>query len=859
MRKLVSILTVFLLILISSCSKDDDLGNLPPSEVSNIQTEVMEQTKIKVSWEASEDPNGDAISYDVVVNDKVVASKTSDTFVEFSANDLDFSKGGSIQSGVQNKGATLELLIKIKAYDTNNSVSEEVEVTKSVFVNIPPSNVLNIEAVAIEGTMVRLSWDPSQHPSDDQISYDVVVNGQVIADKTTETFIEFDAVDLIPEKSRKTKGGDLIKGVSLELTIKIKAYDTSDSVSEEVEVKRNVLLNRTPGVFEFASINFDMSSYSNLYVSWYPAIDEDGDVLSYDVYLNDILIADDFIIGSEAFVGNVYYYENYDEYLDNEVTVKVIANDRSGGEAEISQTFNFRDTDVDLGAVSLPYDATLDLTIDENEPDNIVRYRFEVEQETGFYISSDQGVYLNLRGVNGDYIYGGSYVRGESIQAGTYFLEVHNYSEATVSNKIRFSLRSSNATDVDLGILSLPYDNTSDIIIEKIEPDRKIRYDFQVDQEVGYYITSNISADIYLKDVNGNYINSGGSTIEGTNLNAGFYYIEISSYYYNDTDVSGNFSMAIRNTKATDVDLGALTVPYNTNTNYSIPQTEVDNIVGYSFQISEETGFSVFSSTDVNFNLLDNNGNYIASGYRHAFNESLPAGNYYLEVMEYYYNSSASGTFTIVLNDPSVTDVDLGAIAIPYSSSNDFSINYEETDNKIRYTFQIGAETGYSFSTEVGAYLNVYQENGNYVASSYNNVSGTLAAGNYYLEIVNNNGYNGTTGTVNLLFDDPIASDVDLGALSIPYNQSFAFDTTSEIDKKIGYTLSISATANYTIEINSANYDEFVYLYDDVGNLINSRDSGNMTGTINAGTYYVVAGGYNNYSQGTGTLSIDLQ
>ncbi|WP_298314675.1 hypothetical protein [uncultured Aquimarina sp.] len=617
--------------------------------------------------------------------------------------------------------------------------------------NLPPMKVSNIEAEVVEGTLVKISWTEAEDVNNDELSYDVVINDRVVADKTSELSTEFDVANLLTNRSR-----DFQKGLSLELIISIKAYDANGGVSEESIVKRNVFVNRNPGTFEFGNINFDFSYYNWLEVSWYQATDEDGDILSYDVYLNDMIIKENYIIGSDDYdgLGNVSYNENYSQYVDDEIIIKVVANDRDGGVTEISKSFNFRATDVDLGILTLPHDSSVEYMFNEEEVDRRIGYTFQIEENTGYVIQSDE--YLQL----------------------------------TLFN----------------------------------------------DQ--------------------GNYITSNSQRISGESLNPGTYYLEIGEYY-NNSNSSGTLTFVLKDPKESDVDLGTLGVPYEEVLNFSIPSNEPDNKIGYTFQVNEETGVSAFSQSNVNFELRDINGNFITSGYRRASIETIQSGTYYLEVLQYY-NNVNSGSFTLVLKDSDATNVDLGVLSTPYSDSIDFSVSTSEPDGKVRYLFELNESTGYSFTTQSGTYVNLYDSNDNYVNGGYRNIYGeNLNAGSYYLEIVNQD-YNDVSGILDIVLSTPNESDVDLGALSIPYNQSFNFNTTGEIDRKIRYQFNIDSQASYVFEIINENYDDYIYLYDSNGNYLNGSDYNNINGVLSSGTYYVEVAGYSNYA-GSGTLVLDLQ
>ena len=618
--------------------------------------------------------------------------------------------------------------------------------------NLPPMEVTNIEAQVTEGTLVRISWNESEDINNDELSYDVVVNGRVAADRTTELSLIYDVSDLIDDNSKKSQ-----KGLSLELTINIKAYDTNGGVSEESEVKRNVFVNRNPGEFEFSTINFDFSNYNWLEVSWYPAIDEDDDILSYDVYLNDLIIKEDYIIGSDDYdgLGSVYYNNNYAQYIDEEIIIKVVANDRDGGITEISKSFDFRGTDIELGMLALPYNNALDYTINEDEVD------------------------------------------------------------------------------------------------------RKIGYVFEIDENIGYVIRSDEYAQLRLSDDQGNYIAGSSQRISGESLSPGTYYLEVGDYYSNTT-LSGTVTFILKDPKESDVNLNTLSIPYEEVINFDIQNNEPDNRIGYTFEITEDTGFSVFSDIDVSFELKDANGYFITSGYRRASLETIQAGTYYLEVYHYYYNNVEPGSFTLVLNDPNETDIDLGVLNTPYSNSMDFTVARNEPDGKIKLLFEINESVGYYFDTQIGAYMNLYDSNNNYINSGYRDIYGeNLNPGAYYLEIENQN-YNDISGIISMILSNSNESDVDLGVLSTPYDQSFDFNTTNEVDRKIRYQFTVEAQVSYAFQIVNESYDDYIYLYDSNGNYLNGSDYYEINGSLAPGSYYIEVSGYSNQT-GFGTLLFNLQ
>ena len=79
-------------------------------------------------------------------------------------------------------------------------------------------------------------------------------------------------------------------------------------------------------------------------MDWFPSNDADNDLFSYDIYINEKLYVDDFVIRTNlhSSFGSVNIPFQFEELLNQEITIKIIANDRSGGVKEVLKTFNFR-------------------------------------------------------------------------------------------------------------------------------------------------------------------------------------------------------------------------------------------------------------------------------------------------------------------------------------------------------------------------------------------------------------------------------------------------------------------------------------------------------------------------------------
>ena len=611
----------------------------------------------------------------------------------------------------------------------------------------PPVEVSEIDVAVIEGTLVRISWQESQDPNGDDVHYDVVVNNLLVTSNATGNFLEYDITPLLPV----ARNAEAKKGVSIILTVKMKAYDTNNNVSNITEVNRNIYVNRSPKPFQFDNIYMDTSSYNYMEIVWNPAQDDDGDTLSYDIYINEDLLEGNFVIGSNTYdgLGRIQFYQSFYEYINDEIIIKVVAKDSSGGTSEITKSFSFRATDINLGELNLPYENNHTFSISANEPDNKVGYRFSTTESTGLSISSpNQGNYYYLMDINGNHISSGYdrlYI--ESLPAGEHYIEIEGYSN--YSGNFTLSLRDAKATDIDLGELSVPYSNLFNIDSTN-EPDNKIGYKFSIIESSGLYIQQNNSYNsYYLKDSNGNDIYSGYDKLFVDNLPQGNYTLEVE----NNQNTGTNFTLNIADATLTDENLGELEVPFEQFYEFTISNDELDNKIVYYFSITENTGLSLISQTNNNntFTLKDSNGNYLYNGYDRMLIGSIPAGSYSIEI-ENYYSNNASGNFTLFLRDAESTDLDLGLITtLPFSSSYSLSALNNEPDSYILYKFEVNESVNFSFNTSQNSYVYLLDSNKNYISGDYSNHSGSLNSGVYYVRVESSG--NVTNGTLSISFD----------------------------------------------------------------------------------------------------------
>jgi hypothetical protein len=308
----------------------------------------------------------------------------------------------------------------------------------------------------------------------------------------------------------------------------------------------------------------------------------------------------------------------------------------------------------------------------------------------------------------------------------------------------------------------------------------------------------------------------------------------------------------LRDSKETDVNLNQLSVPYEGVHSFNA-SSEPDNYVGFLFSITEATGLFINEGYSNNYYVLfDSNGNWIRDGYNRLFMNSIEAGNYELRA---YNDQNLTSDFTLILQDPTLTDVDLGSLTIPYLENYTFVIGDDEPDNVIAYNFSVTETTGIVLNSNSQNYYRLLYSNGNYIYENYNRIKyASLPPGDYKIE-VEKNGSN-VTGDFSLALQYMDYTDEDLGLINtLPYTTSF--DTNilnSEPDSKILYKIEVDQEMDYSFFTNS---DVYVTFYDQNKNYI-SGSYQSISGTISTnGVYYIEVMSYG--YQANGNFNIEFK
>ncbi len=523
--------------------------------------------------------------------------------------------------------------------------------------NLPPSKVGDIEAEVVDGTTVKLSWNSASDPEKDQVFYNVVVNRNIISTRLSQTSIEFDVASYL--EANKSEENISSRGIGLELVINITALDTENNISEESEVKRYIFINRKPGEFEFININFDFYNYNYVNVEWSQASDIDGDILSYNVYLNNDILVEDYIIGdnSQTNTGHINVKYDYSMLLNKDITIKVIANDRSGGEREIMQTYNFKATDVKLGSLNLPYQETQTYLFKDDEIDNKIGYMFTLTETTGISITDwSNNVYFTLTDIDNNYISSGKKINVSTLPAGSYYLEVEKNYKVTIGSFV-LTLRNSLETDINLGTLSLPYTNDIDLTSLNTEPDGKIKYSFEMNSSTSYVVNTNSNIAIELLDDNNKVMNSNyNNSLTGFITTPGLYHIVVSNKSPKEITESLNISFNPSNNISHNENLGNIETPYVELFNYdTTTSTTKRSRINFNINSNADYNFEIISANhDTYLYLYSSNGILLKSnndggqGNLSKITGNLSKGSYYLEITGNF-NSVGTGILAFSL------------------------------------------------------------------------------------------------------------------------------------------------------------------------------------------------------------------
>ena len=615
-------------------------------------------------------------------------------------------------------------------------------------VNTPPSQVSNIKAEVIPKTaLVQISWDAATDENGDEVRYDIIINKELAKTNLTATMSEVDITQFLSTK----KQSRLAKGIEVTLELEIKAYDPSSSFSN-TSITKTLQINRLPADFAFENIVFNTDSYNELNILWKPSSDPDGDTLMYSVYMNDITLVENYQIPEGEQFGSLDYTEDFLSLSNAPITIKIVVTDSSGETKEISESFDFKATDVVLGELNTPYNEELQFVVTETELDSVVGYHFMVIETTNFALSNSVNAIMQIKDDSNNIIFSDTSLEGV-LEPGNYSLIIFGSRGVNTSGSIAFDLRSSSATDVNLGVVTVPSDNRYDLNFEG-EEDNTINYYFEVTELTGYEFQTTMITNLY--DQNDNLIQT---TVEsntdiffGEELALGNYRLEIiKPDYFGNTS---QFRLQFSNVFLTDQNLGILENNAYHTISHVVERDELDAEVVFSFETDEITSFWMRRTDNFrySFSLFDGNGILIGNSAQDIFAIDLPIGQYLIKLNFDRYTAGAISNFSAVflLQESTYTDEDWGVISVPFSGGYRNSAEPKfDPDLKVVYTFEtteITPNWNYRTSDNSGDRVSFTDEAGNEVPRNGSSQSGevktgvNLPPGKYRIEVTDGRG-----------------------------------------------------------------------------------------------------------------------
>ena len=298
---------VFVNLLMSCSSDNEEELNLPPSSFELMVSQITD-VSAELNWGVSEDPEGKTVVYSVSLNGEMIAKNLNET--SLSLTEL--------------VGSTEYKVVVVATDDHNNSIEIEKLFTTSITNLAPESFEVFIDNIT--NKTAKVSWKESLDPNGDAVTYDVYLNGNMIA-------TDLDVLSYLLEGLESTTS----------YTVKIVSKDAE--LATEVE-KMFETTSNPPADF---NIEIDNISESGALVNWDDAVDPDGDNVFYDIYVNGEEVA-------TGWTNSIYGLTSLSS--NTEYIVKIVARDTNG--ATTINAVTFRTAPVDSSFVVLSADVYKD-------------------------------------------------------------------------------------------------------------------------------------------------------------------------------------------------------------------------------------------------------------------------------------------------------------------------------------------------------------------------------------------------------------------------------------------------------------------------------------------------------------------
>ncbi|WP_299673741.1 hypothetical protein [uncultured Tenacibaculum sp.] len=216
--KLLSIYTLVLLICIG-CTNEEEINSKPSN--FTVQIENLTLNSVKVFWTESKDNDGQAVFYDLFLNESKIFDNKQ--VLEYVFNDLEYNKNY--------KG-------EIIASDPDgNTISKQFDFTTG---DKPLPSNFNVSVVEKDAYFSKIEWTASSdNSSNDKILYDIYLDNELLEENRSELYFYFPELKGLQGYSGKvvaknSQGFTISRTFSF--TTNLKVYDNTLSISSQSDV-----------------------------------------------------------------------------------------------------------------------------------------------------------------------------------------------------------------------------------------------------------------------------------------------------------------------------------------------------------------------------------------------------------------------------------------------------------------------------------------------------------------------------------------------------------------------------------------------------------------------------------------------
>lgn len=249
MKKTNLLLLLLITSLLFNCQTDDAVSETPNSSPGNFEITVssIQSSKAILSWSKSIDPDGDAVSYSIELNNKNIAQNLSNLNY-----DMD--------------GLSNETLYEVKIIAKDPKGATNVKSKTFSTTSAPLPSDFNVSIDDIDYTEATVTWTESTTSENNDISYSLKLNGETIVENTDNFSHQLTSLSHNTEYT-----GQIVARADNGQTF-TKAFQFT------------TLKNEAPEAFELVYV---APSFSYIDFKFNAAMDPEGDMLEYRVFLND--------------------------------------------------------------------------------------------------------------------------------------------------------------------------------------------------------------------------------------------------------------------------------------------------------------------------------------------------------------------------------------------------------------------------------------------------------------------------------------------------------------------------------------------------------------------------------------------